>query len=149
MPERGDFGGAVAEAENWMADLTRRLGDKDRARVYLILGVTLQALRDSLSRDEAVEIGAQLPLLLRGLYYQGWRADGVPVLRTRAAFLGRIRQYALRDLDGDAEEVVRAVFALLAMRLPIAGFEEARDASPRSFCDLWPTRPPFEAAFVH
>jgi len=30
-------------------------------------------LRDRLTVDEAVNLGAQLPMLVRGFYYEGWR----------------------------------------------------------------------------
>ena len=64
--------GAVSETEAWIDDVTHRLSWHDRERVYLVLLATLHALRDSLPRDETIYIGAQLPPLLRGLYYEGW-----------------------------------------------------------------------------
>jgi uncharacterized protein (DUF2267 family) len=63
---------AVSETEAWINDVTQRLGWRDRERVYLVLLATLHALRDSLPQDEAIYIGAQLPPLLRGFYYEGW-----------------------------------------------------------------------------
>ena len=134
-----DLDSAAAETESWMADLMRRLGSGDRAPVYLILVATLQALRDSLSRDEAVYVGAQLPLLLRGLYYQGWRADGRPMSRGRDAFLERIRRNGSYGPNIDAESLARAVFATIATHFPMDEFKEARAASPVSLRDLWPS----------
>ena len=71
MTAISDLNAAVQTAEDWINDLMRRLGWQDRERVYLALLATLHALRDCLARDEAVYIGAQLPTLLRGLYYDG------------------------------------------------------------------------------
>jgi uncharacterized protein (DUF2267 family) len=42
----------------------RRLGWHDRERSYLALLAALHALRDCLPRDEAVYVGARLPVLL-------------------------------------------------------------------------------------
>ena len=75
MQEFRDLHAAVSETEAWIDDITHRLGWHDRERAYLVLLATLHALRDSLPRDEAVYIGAQLPPLLRGLYYEGWHPD--------------------------------------------------------------------------
>ena len=66
MPALQDLRVAVSETEAWIDDVMRRLGWHDRERVYLVLLATLHALRDSLPRDEAIYIGAQLPALLRG-----------------------------------------------------------------------------------
>jgi uncharacterized protein (DUF2267 family) len=73
----------------------------------------LHALRDCLSRDEAVYVGTHLPALLRGLYYD--------------------------DPAVDAEQVARAVFALLAAHMPPAELEDAKAATPKPLHNLWPS----------
>jgi uncharacterized protein (DUF2267 family) len=106
----------------------------------LALLATLHAFRDCLSRDEAVYVGAQLPVLLRGLYYEGWHPGGAhPAAKSRSGFLERIHDGVHRDPGVDAEEVARAVFALLAARLPPAQVEDAKAATPRHLHNLWPS----------
>ena len=134
-----DLQGAVSDTENWVDDLTHRLGWRDRERAYLAFLATLHALRDGLPRNEAVYFGAQLPLLLRGLYYEGWHPGGRPTPKSRSAFLERIHDGAHRDLGVDAEEVARAVFAMIAERFPAAEAEDARAATPKSLHNLWPS----------
>ena len=94
---------------------------------------------DAVARDEAVYIGAQLPPLLRGLYYEGWHPSARSTARSRAAFLERVHDGVHRDPGIDAEEVARAVFALLAARLPAAEVEAARAATPKQLHNLWPS----------
>jgi uncharacterized protein (DUF2267 family) len=132
-----DLNTAVQATEAWVDDLMRCLGWHDRHRTYLALLATLRALRDSLGRDEAVYLGAQLPPLLRGFYYEGWhpRARGAT---SRTAFLERILDGVHRDVAVDAEQVARAVMALLAMRLPAAELEDAKAATPPALHNLWP-----------
>ena len=139
MPGIEELNIAVNAAEEWINDLMQRLGWSDRGRVYLVLLASLHALRDAVARDEAVYIGAQLPPLLRGLYYEGWHPGTRPATRSRAAFLERIHDGVHRDPGVDAEEVARAVFALLAARLPAAEVEEAKAATPRQLHNLWPS----------
>jgi uncharacterized protein (DUF2267 family) len=139
MPGIEELSIAVNSAEEWINDLMRRLGWSDRERVYLVLLASLHALRDAVARDEAVYIGAQLPPLLRGLYYEGWHPGTRPATRSRAGFLERIHDGVHRDPGVDAEEVARAVFALLAARLPAAEVEDAKAATPKQLHSLWPS----------
>ncbi len=134
-----DFGAALAATEDWVDDLMRRLGWRDRTRVCQALVTTLHALRDVLSRDEGVFLGAQLPALLRGFYYEGWHPGTHAVAESRGAFLERIHDGLHRDVGVDAEQVVRGVFALLAARLPAAELEDAKAATPSELHNLWPS----------
>ncbi len=138
MPGIEELSIAVNTTEEWIDDLMRRLGWRDRERVYLVLLATLHALRDAVARDEAVYLGAQLPPLLRGLYYEGWHPGARPAARSRTAFLERIHDGVHRDPGVDAEQVARAVFALLAARLPAAELEDAKAAMPKPLHNLWP-----------
>lgn len=138
MTAMSDFSAAVLATEDWINDLMRRLGWHDRERVYLALIATLHALRDCLARDEAVYVGAHLPPLLRGLYYEGWHPSQRPAARSRGAFLERVHDGVHRDPGVDAEQVARAVFALLATHLPAAELEDAKAATPKPLHNLWP-----------
>jgi uncharacterized protein (DUF2267 family) len=139
MTTISDLNAAVPAAEEWVDDLMRRLGWHDRERVYLALLATLHALRDCLAQDEAIYIGAQLPALLRGFYYEGWHHNARPAARSRSAFLERIHDGIHRDPGVDTEQVARAVFALLAARLPAAEIEDAKAATPSVLHNLWPS----------
>jgi uncharacterized protein (DUF2267 family) len=130
---------AVRAAEEWIDDLMQRLAWHDRERVCSALLATLHALRDCLGRDEAVHVGAYLPPLLRGLYYEGWHPSARRAATARAAFLQRIHDGVHRDPAVDAEEVARAVFALLAARLPAAEIEDAKAATAKGVHNLWPS----------
>jgi uncharacterized protein (DUF2267 family) len=139
MPEIQELSTAIKVADDWIEDLQRRLGWQDRERVYRALLATLHALRDAVARDEAVYIGAQLPALLRGLYYEGWHPGTRGTARSRTAFLERIHDGVHRDPGIDPEQVARAVFAMLAARLPAAEIEDAKAATPKALHNLWPS----------
>ena len=53
----------------WINDLDARLGWENKHRSYRLLRTVLQAIRDWLKVEEAAKFGAQLPELLRGVYY--------------------------------------------------------------------------------
>ena len=57
----------------WLKDLMALTGWDDRQRAYRLLRAVLHVLRDRLPVNEAVHLGSELPMLVRGLYYEGWR----------------------------------------------------------------------------
>jgi uncharacterized protein (DUF2267 family) len=138
MSRNPEFDGAVRATEEWLDDLKNRLGWENADRVRLALLATLHALRDHLPTDEVARLGAALPPLLRGFYFEGWHPRGRPARGSRASFLSRIHDGVHRDPGIDPEEVAQAVFALLAERLPSAEIEEIRAATPAPLQGLWP-----------
>ncbi len=129
----------ILASGEWIDDLRKRLGWQDRGMVYLALKAALHALRDGLPREEAVLLGASLPLLLRGAYFEGWHMRDEPLpLQDREAFFERIRDGVNRSLGVDAEQVARGMFELLDARLPPTELEDVKAATPSSLHFLWP-----------
>jgi uncharacterized protein (DUF2267 family) len=104
----------------------------DRDKVYVAPIAALHALHDWLRRDVAIYIGACFPPLLRGLYYEGWHAAGHVKAQSRCTFLKHIQDGVHREPGIDAEQVAKAVLALLAARLPPAELENTKAATPES-----------------
>ena len=122
----------------WLKDLMARLGTDERHLAYLALRSTLHALRDRLTVDEAAHLGAQLPMLVRGFYYEGWHPAGKPVKEhSKEAFLGHVAS-AARASNFDPERAVRAVFGLLAERMSAGEIEDVKSILPRPIREFWP-----------
>lgn len=138
------FARAVDRAHRWLRTYAQELGwEDDRRRTLTAFRATMQALRDRLGVQEAVDLGAQLPAILRGYYYEGWDVSRHPErVRTVDAFLDRIdeRLYAAR-VAADPAHVARATFRLLADRLPEGGMQELGRSLPRDLRRLLPSRP--------
>jgi uncharacterized protein (DUF2267 family) len=138
MTDIQEFNIAAHAAEEWVNELAQRLGWRNREKVYSALVGTLHALRDSLPAHEAVFLGDHLTVLLRGLYYEGWRLAKYSSLKSRDSFLERVRESVHRDPGIDAEQVACVVLALLAERLPAAELEDVRVVTPKELRALWP-----------
>jgi uncharacterized protein (DUF2267 family) len=123
----------------WLKHLMQILATDDRHAAYLGLRATLHALRDRITVEEVAQLGAQLPMLIRGFYYEGWDPTGKPLkIRHRDEFLARITQ-ELRDGNGiDAERVASAVFTVLAARVADGEIEDVKQVLPGDIRDLWP-----------
>lgn len=136
------FDRTVQKTNEWMNEVAEELHWEDRKEVYLGLRATLQALRDQLRVEEATDLGAQLPMLIRGIYYEGWNPAKTPVQeRSRQEFLDHIREPFDRTGEVvDPERVARAVFGLLESKISPGEVEDVVGVLPEDIRTLWPVR---------
>ncbi len=127
---------SLQETQQWLSAIASELGS-DRQGAYQALRAVLAATRDNLNVGEAAHLGAQLPLVVRGIYYEGFAPAKMPARdRSRDAFLDRVR--ALLAADVDAEEAARAVFALLQSQLSAGQATQVKEMLHAEVQALWP-----------
>jgi uncharacterized protein (DUF2267 family) len=128
----------------WLRDISQQLGDDNRRHAYLALRGTLHALRDFLPIDESAHLSAQLPTLVRGVYFEGWDPSATPTEeRSREAFLRRVEQARERALWNEgspitAEQAARAALGVLSERETSGEIAQVRHVLPGPVRALWP-----------
>jgi uncharacterized protein (DUF2267 family) len=133
------FDATVNKTNSWLKRLMDILGWEDRHLAYLGLRATLHALRDRLTVEEAAELAAQLPMLVRGFYFEGWDPTGKPVReRHREQFLARIERELPAGVRVDPELVARAVFRVLSEQVDDGEIDDVRAILPSEIRELWP-----------
>lgn len=122
----------------WLHDVLNELGWQDRTRAYHALRAVLHAMRDQLPISQIAALAAQLPMLIRGFYYEGWKPHEKPFAkRNREVFLAH-GAAAFRDSpDIDPERVARAVAQILAKHLSAGEIDELRRNLPTDLRSLW------------
>jgi uncharacterized protein (DUF2267 family) len=122
----------------WLQDIMKELGP-DRRVAWRVLGAVLRALRDRLPVELAVHLGAQLPLLVRGTYYEQWHLRHEPKpMRDVDEFLQEISD-DLSDLRPiNSETAARSVFKVLSHHVGRGQVENVRNALPAEIRKLWP-----------
>jgi uncharacterized protein (DUF2267 family) len=133
------FDTTVHKTNSWLKELMQEIHREDRRKAYLALRATLHALRDRLTVEEVAQLGAQLPMLIRGFYYEGWDPTRKPLkLRDREEFLGFVAAEFRTDDTLNPELIARAVFAVLANRITAGESEDVKHVLPAEIRDLWP-----------
>jgi uncharacterized protein (DUF2267 family) len=132
------FDKTVQTTNIWLDDIMERMGP-DRHVAWHILGAVLRVLRDRLPLDDAAHLGAQLPLLVRGLYYDQWHTPSIiHKERHQEEFLARVEE-GLRDTRPvNAREAVRTVFTVLAKHIAKGQADKTAQVLPADIRALWP-----------
>jgi uncharacterized protein (DUF2267 family) len=144
MPATGleVFDTTVQKTNAWLKELMTVMNWNDRHRAYLAMRSVLHALRDRLTVDEAAQLGAQLPMLMRGFYYEGWDPSHKPeTIRNQRDFLVRIADAFIEDAPSDAGEIARGVFRVLESRVSQGEIDDILHILPRELRELWPAQP--------
>ena len=137
------FDKTIHITNEWLNDLMYEMNWTEKHKAYSAMRVCLHTLRDRLTVDEATHLGAQLPLLIRGVYYEGWNPSAAPEkIREKEDFLSRIRESAKgTDLEvEDAETTTRAVFKLLFHRISEGEIQDIKQMIPDALREFWPER---------
>lgn len=134
----------VVLTRGWIDELDTSLGWCNRHRSYRLLRAVLRTLRDCLPAPEMAELGAQLPQLLRGVYYEGWQPAATP-LRPRSGtdFMTGVGCILASEPNAVTPEAVAAVFALLMDKLSDEVGAALRHALP---AEISPPYPPARQA---
>jgi uncharacterized protein (DUF2267 family) len=129
----------VQETNLWLKAITKQLHFEDRHHAYSALRAVLHVLRDRLMPDSAVHLGAQFPMLVRGIYYEGWHLAGKP---TGDKSVQDFADHVLAELPPqfpmDPLTVTRGVLEILWEKLDPGETAKVIDQMPVPLRTLWP-----------
>ncbi|NNU81155.1 DUF2267 domain-containing protein [Halovulum dunhuangense] len=130
---------AAQVAHEWVNELQARLEWADPADVLRLMRVTLAALRDRLGPEESAQLAAQLPLMIRGLFWEGWNPSGKPVLdRSGADFIAQIERHVGEVAEYRGPEDITTVFRTLEAHVSEGEIADVRARLPQALRALWP-----------
>jgi uncharacterized protein (DUF2267 family) len=129
----------VQETNIWIKATAKQLHFEERHHAYSALRAVLHALRDRLTPDSAVHLGAQLPMLVRGIYYEGWHMAGKPTAdKSTQDFADHVQQQLPPQFPMDPLTVSRGVLEVLWERLDPGEIAKVIDQLPIALRNLWP-----------
>lgn len=131
------FDKTVQTTNVWLDEVMERIGP-DRQVAWKVLSTVLHKLRDRLPTDLAAHLGAQLPLLVRGVYYDQYEPARQPTDWGSAEdFTHEVERWLSDTRPIDPKEAISAVFGVLARHVSHGEIEKVRAALPKSVRGLW------------
>ena len=130
---------SVQLAHEWINELAEKLGWQDQKQVLQLLRSVLTGIRDHLPHEESAGFAAQLPILLRGMYYEGWRPAKTPGPdRSKEGFVARIESHFAMDREYSGEKDITLVMRFLSGKVTSGEISDVRNALPPKIRSLWP-----------
>lgn len=135
------FDQTLQKTNIWLKDIMGQVGP-DRQRAYHALRAVLHTLRDRLTVEEAAHLSAQLPLLIRGIYFEGWHPAHKPTReRAQEEFLEQV-EARLQGIEPiNPETATRVVLEVLERHVDPAEAAHVKHMLPKAIRELWPSEP--------
>ena len=129
----------IQKADEWLTDLAGRTGRDDPQKNWQMLRAVLHVLRDRVTVEQCAHLSAQLPLIVRGLYFEGWRPAGQPrPLRSRDEFVRAVGEELSAHPEIDPHQAIKTVLGLLAGRITRGELEKIQGMLQPEIQALWP-----------
>ena len=124
----------------WLERLEDIGGFEGQDRSYSVLKAALQTLRDRLTVDESADLAAQLPLIVRGMFFESWKPARTPQkFRAARDMVDHFQQHLGRGDNVDPEQALRSVFQLLEERITEGEIQDVRLMLNKDIAnELWP-----------
>jgi uncharacterized protein (DUF2267 family) len=121
----------------WLNEICNDLGP-DKQVAWKVLSTVLHKLRDRLTVNLAAHLGAQLPLLVRGVYYDQYEPSKMPTeCRSREDFVAEVAEWLSDARPVDPDAAVRAVFRVLSRHISEGQVAKVREALPKGLRQSW------------
>jgi uncharacterized protein (DUF2267 family) len=132
------FDTTVQDTNEWLSGLEAQLPPCSRQQAYGALRAVFHVLRDRLTIDAVLGLSAQLPMLLRGVFMEGWQAKPPSDLRDPAALAKAVAEGLPQHFPREAPDVAEAVFRVIANRLDPGEIAKIVHQLPMPLRAMWP-----------
>jgi uncharacterized protein (DUF2267 family) len=135
------FDSTIQKTNIWLDDILDELRWDSPERAYHALRAVLHTLRDHLPLHESAQLAAQLPQLIRGMYYEGWKPNHVPAKeRHWEQFVSHVSESFALDPEANGIEITQAVLAVLAKHISEGEITDVKRCLPEDLRRHWITK---------
>ncbi|MGH7659785.1 MAG: DUF2267 domain-containing protein [Vulcanimicrobiaceae bacterium] len=140
------LGESVQQATTWLREISDELGGWMPDDYSLVaLRSALHALRDQLSVEQSAHLAAQLPVIVRGIYFADWAPSRTPAREhSEAAFFHRVMDaFRGKHRQPDPKYTLQAVYAVLHRHISPGESEKIYGVLSEELKRLWPAHTNF------
>jgi uncharacterized protein (DUF2267 family) len=130
------FDKTLQTTNTWLAEITAALGP-DRQLAWKVLSVVLHKLRDRMPVELSAHLGAELPLLVRGVYYDQFEPAKQPTDCDLEEFLEEVSEWLADIRPVDPKDATRAVFTVLSRHVPRGQIAKVQHTLPEDLRAFW------------
>ncbi len=127
---------SLQKLNEWLNEIEKELGLRGRQEAYDVLRSVLHTLRDRLPPAEVSDFAAELPLVIKGIYYDGWNPAKNPQKMDRFEFLRKVHSHFRYSIGVDPEKMVHAVFKTIHHHIPNGEMKDVKGALPKNLAQL-------------
>jgi uncharacterized protein (DUF2267 family) len=131
------FDQTIEKSNLILKEIGEGLGNaEDRDKAYSALRAVLHTLRDRLTVEEASDLAAQLPIMAKGVFYDGWNPSLTPKKIDKEEFIREIRESFPYPVEISTEEVVRVVMGSLKGYISFGEAEDVISVLPSDIAQM-------------
>lgn len=129
----------VQLTHEWINELRDRLDWYSSRDALHLLRATLTQIRNHISHEELAQLSAQMPLLIRGMLFEGWMPTHTPVKdRSAETFVAAIADQVSGVQEWRGEQDITTVFEVLNARISEGEISDVKANLPKHIRALWP-----------
>jgi uncharacterized protein (DUF2267 family) len=129
----------VQKTYEWLGEIREELHVEDSQTAYHALSSVLHTLRDRLGPEEVAGLGAQFPILVRGIFYDAWHPANKPLkMRSKQEFLNLVHERFGAIAMIQPERLVHSVLAVVERHISAGEVEKIQATLPKGIRELWP-----------
>jgi uncharacterized protein (DUF2267 family) len=133
------------ETASWVHDISLNMRAPERPDWGLkALRAVLHTIRDRTTVQEVFHLSSQLPALVRGIYFEGYKPQDKPVKMSADEFLNTVKNRLGPGVEVPPGEAVRSVLTVLYERISDGELADIRGLMPKDIQKLWDQLAPEE-----
>jgi uncharacterized protein (DUF2267 family) len=129
----------------WLNEIAEDIGYPEKPEWALnILKAVLSTIRDRTTVEEVFHLSAQLPVLIRGFYFEGYNPTGKPMKMYSEEFMHQIKSQIGPSIPVSSEDALRAILGMLYKKTSHGELEDIKHSMPKNIQRLWANHMPNE-----